>query len=82
MLNKNTFYNIEIAIVESSDCEIRQDANLALQDIAIFLTELKNIDIHSLESVLIYMKNDSKMLPEKRDITKLRDMILSLKDVI
>lgn len=46
------------------------------------LINLKEIKISALENIQTTLKDNNKLLPEKSDLSKIRDLLLDLGDII
>lgn len=46
------------------------------------LTNLKEIKIKSIETIMVALKDYDKLLPEKSDLSKLRDILKGISDII
>lgn len=47
-----------------------------------FLLNLKEIEVKSLETIMVALKDYDRLLPEKAELSKLRDLLLSMDQII
>lgn len=52
------------------------------ENIKNFLFNLKQIKVSPIETIMVALKDDDKLLPVKSDLSKIRDLLLSINSII
>jgi hypothetical protein len=75
----------DITCVEKIEIETDvtyMDYSYSWEKLKTFLINLKEIKVSSLEKIMVALKDYGELLPEKGDLSKIRDLLLNIGEII